>query len=390
MASVLWSLFFLYGPLTTAKVTEELSHYLGEVGQIIFFLLGAMTLVELIDAHRGFTIITDLIRTRKKQKILWLVGFMTFFLSSLLDNLTTTIVMTSLLRKLVREKKERWLLGASVVVAANAGGAWTPIGDVTTTMLWIGHQVTTWFIMKTLFFPSLVCLLISLTVLGKELKGSYEVLLEKEGEMIEPGAYPIFFLGLIALLFVPLAKEWIGLPPFMGILLGLGALWLVTDLVHKQDAKRSYLQVPHILTRIDTSGVLFFLGILLAINALEIMGLLALLASYFQAHLPSFSFVALVMGFLSSIIDNVPLVAATMGMYPLAQYPTNDVLWAMIAYTAGTGGSLLLIGSAAGVAWMGIEKVDFLWYFKKVSWGALLGYLGGFGTYLLLRFVGIA
>lgn len=385
MAVITWALYFISRDHLTALNLEYLSEHVGNVSQIIFFLLGAMTLVEVIDSHKGFKIITDAINTRSKRKMLWLIGMISFFLSAILDNLTTTIVMVSLLRKLIDDRKDRLLLGSTVVIAANAGGAWTPIGDVTTTMLWINGQLTTIPIMKALFLPSLFSLLVTLLLLGMRLKGSYPKLLQdRKANKAEPGARLVFFSGVGALICVPIFKALTGLPPFMGMLIGLGVLWLITDVMHYEYENRFHLRVPHVLTKIDTSGVLFFLGILLSINSLETVGILKNLAVFLDTHIPNLAVIATSIGIISSIVDNVPLVAACMGMYDLQTYPVDSYLWQMIAYAAGTGGSILIIGSAAGVALMGLEKVDFIWYLKKISFTALAGYLCGMALYLIL------
>lgn len=388
MATISWSILFLYSGEKIESSLGHLGDHVANVSQVIFFLLGAMTLVELIDSHKGFKMITDVINTRSKKKMLWLIGIIAFFLSAILDNLTTTIVMISLLRKLIKDQEERILLGSMVVIAANAGGAWTPIGDVTTTMLWIGGQITTFPIMRALFFPSLLSLVVTLFFIGLKLKGDYPNLLqEKSHEKIEPGAELVFFSGILALLAVPVFKTLIGLPPFMGMLIGLGFLWLLTDILHHPYKDRHHLLVPHVLTKVDISGVLFFLGILLSINALETIGVLKSLAVYLGQHISNLAVISTSIGIISSIVDNVPLVAATMGMYDLRTYPVDSSLWQMIAYCAGTGGSILIIGSAAGVALMGMEKVDFVWYLRKISLKALSGYLIGIAFYLLINSV---
>lgn len=388
MAVLTWMFLFLIRGQELAWSSEVLGEKLGEVSQIIFFLLGAMTLVELVDSHKGFKVITDLIQTSSKRKLLWIMGLTTFFLSAVLDNLTTTIVMISLLRKLIPEKKERMVLGAMVVIAANAGGAWTPIGDVTTTMLWINGNITTLNVMKSLFVPSFISLAITLLFLGMGLKGRYPHLVQRaHEEEVEPGARLIFFCGIGALMFVPVFKALTGLPPFMGMLIALGVLWLITDLLHGAHETRRHLRVPHVLTRIDTSGILFFLGILLCISSLEAAGLLSYLAEALNRSIGNLSLIATFIGLISAVIDNVPLVAATMGMYDLQTYGPDSFLWMMIAFCAGTGGSILIVGSAAGVALMGMEKIDFLWYFRKVSLIALVSYLAGVGAYLLQRMV---
>jgi len=384
MAVLAWAVVFLIRGHESAQDVAVLSEHLGEVCQIIFFLLGAMALVELIDAHKGFKVVTDVIRTSSKKKLLWVLGFVTFFLSAVLDNLTTTIVMVSLLRKLVTEREDRLLLGSMIVVAANAGGAWTPIGDVTTTMLWINGNITTWGIMKALFVPSVVALAASLVLMGRHFRGRYEGIVGKvQEEKREPGANLVFGLGLGGLVFVPVFKALTGLPPFMGILIAVGVLWLVTDLMHHGHEERKVLRVPHILSRIDTSGVLFFLGILLCIGALDSVGLLKSLAGWVGGYVESSNVIAVLFGLISAVIDNVPLVAAGMGMYDFSVFSPDHSFWQLLAYCAGTGGSMLVIGSAAGVAFMGMEQVDFMWYVRRVSLVALVGYFAGVGVYLL-------
>lgn len=383
MAVLTWMIVFLIHKNDLSHEVGVLGEHLGEVSQIIFFLLGAMTLVELVDRHRGFKVITDLIQTSSKRKLLWVLGFITFFLSAILDNLTTTIVMVSLLRKLVPERNDRLLLGAMVVIAANAGGAWTPIGDVTTTMLWINGNISTLAVMKSLFIPSIFALIVCLFLMSFGMKGRYPKITQKaKEEPVEPGGRLIFYCGVGALVFVPLFKALTGLPPFMGMLIALGALWLVTDILHHSYAEREHLRVPQILTRIDTSGVLFFLGILLCIGALDAVGLLRNLAHFLDVYVHNLPLIATCIGLLSAIVDNVPLVAACMGMYDLTTYPIDSSIWHLIAYTAGTGGSILVIGSAAGVALMGLEKIDFLWYLKRVSWVALVSYFAGIAVYM--------
>ncbi|HSX11273.1 MAG TPA: sodium:proton antiporter NhaD, partial [Chlamydiales bacterium] len=363
---------------------HALGEKLNEVSQIIFFLMGAMTLVEVVDVHKGFKVITDLIHTSSKRKLLWVMGFTTFVLSAILDNLTTTIVMISLLRKLIAEPKDRMILGSLIVIAANAGGAWTPIGDVTTTMLWINGNITTLSVMKFLLIPSLVTLVVALLILGWNLTGTYPRVVQlAHEEEVEPGARLVFYCGIGALIFVPVFKAFTGLPPFMGILIALGFVWLVTDLIHASHETRQHLRLPHVLTRIDTSGVLFFLGILLCISALDVAGYLRHIAVFLNETIGNLSIIATLIGLISAIVDNVPLVAAGMGMWDLHTYPTDSYLWQMLALCAGTGGSILIIGSAAGVAFMGLEKVDFVWYFKRISLTALISYLAGVAIFIL-------
>nr|XP_016443322.1 PREDICTED: Na(+)/H(+) antiporter NhaD-like [Nicotiana tabacum] len=384
MAVSLWTIRSIGAPSNDIALSE-LSHATAEVSEIVFFLLGAMTIVEIVDAHQGFKLVTDNITTRKPKTLLWVVGFVTFFLSSILDNLTSTIVMVSLLRKLAPPSEYRKLLGAVVVIAANAGGAWTPIGDVTTTMLWIHGQISTLPTMKGLFLPSAVSLAVPLALLSltSEVNGkgqnSADVL---ASEQMAPRGQLVFSVGLGALVFVPVFKALTGLPPYMGMLLGLGVLWIITDAIHYGESERQRLKVPQALSRIDTQGALFFLGILLSVSSLEAAGILRELANYLDAHIPSTELIASTIGVVSAIIDNVPLVAATMGMYDLSSFPQDSEFWQLVAFCAGTGGSMLVIGSAAGVAFMGMEKVDFFWYMKKVSGFAFAGYAAGIAAYL--------
>ena len=386
IAVLSWSIYLSCDTALVSDNLKDLGHHLAEISQIIFFLMGAMALVELVDSHRGFKIITDRIKTKSYRKMLWIVGLVAFFLSAILDNLTTTILMVSLLRKLVPKQGERFFLCCVVVVAANAGGAWTPIGDVTTTMLWINGQLTTFSLMKSLFIPSIVSLLIPLIWYTLRIKGKLSMHVPtKEETAPVPGATLVFCLGIGGLLFVPVFKAITGLPPFMGVLLALSVLWLVTDLMHHRYEERKHLRIPHVLTRVDTSGVLFFLGILLCVDALQTAGILQLVANWLDVTVKSQAAIATLIGLFSAVIDNVPLVAAAMGMYPLQVYPPDAPFWHMIAYAAGTGGSILIVGSAAGVALMGLEKIDFIYYMRKVSLPVAVGYFGGMGIYLLLQ-----
>jgi len=362
-------------------VTEQLLEHLGEIAGILFFLLGAMTIVELIDAHDGFSIITNLISTKSKRRLLWIVAGLAFFLSAVLDNLATTIVMVSLVQKLLANRNDRLLFIGMLVIAANAGGAWSPIGDVTTTMLWIGGQVTTQTVVLNLFLPSLVCLLLPLTIMSLMLKGDIEspVETQKIRAINVRNRNIIFFSGLCILLFVPVFKVVTHLPPFMGMLIGLGLLWLISELLHKDKDQedRDKLSVVYALRKIDTPSILFFLGILISIAALQSAGYLSQLATVMDKRIGNVDLIVLSIGVLSAVVDNVPLVAGTMGMYDLSTYPTDHYFWQFLAYCAGTGGSALIIGSAAGVAAMGMEKIDFFWYIKKISWLALSGYFAG-------------
>jgi NhaD family Na+/H+ antiporter len=383
IAALCWALYFTGSDLPLSTDLAILGEHVSDTSQIIFFLMGAMTLVEMVDSHKGFTIVTNLINTTSPRKMMWVISLITFFLSAALDNLTTTILMISLLRKLIPEAKDRMILCCIVVFAANAGGAWTPIGDVTTTMLWIHGQISSLAIMKSLFIPSVISVVVPLLYFSFKLdKKSSGIKRQKDTES-EPGSKLVFCLGIGGLIFVPIFKSITGLPPFMGIILSLGVLWMATDLIHFKE-KRSYLQVPTILTRIDTPSILFFLGILLSVAALQAAGMLDIVATWLGAEVKSLPLIATLLGIFSAVIDNVPLVAATMGMYPLDLYPMDNTFWHMIAYAAGTGGSLLIIGSSAGVAMMGLEKVTFFYYMRKMTLPVLVGYLAGMGSYLLL------
>jgi len=383
-AGVLWSIY----ALSTAdhnRIDDELVDSIGSTARVIFFLMGAMTIVEVIDAHNGFEIITSRLRTNRLPRLLWLVSWVTFFLSAILDNLTTTIVMVSLIRKLLGNVDDRLLFASIIVIAANAGGAWSPIGDVTTTMLWIGGQVSAQGIIQSLFPASVINLLLPLLAVSWELRG------RTAGSAIatsEIATRPfernlILGLGLTLLVAIPAFKQVTHLPAFMGSLFALGVLWLGAELIHRSKEARSPLTVAHALSRIDHSSLLFFVGILLAVATLEHTGLLSALAQWLDRMVGTQEIIVLLLGLLSAVIDNVPLVAATMGMYGLPQYPADSFLWEFIAYCAGTGGSILIIGSAAGVAAMGIERIHFIWYVRKISGLALLGYFAGAVLYVV-------
>lgn len=388
-AGLLWTLYALSSGDHHA-LTHDLSESLVGIAQIVFFLMGAMTIVEVIDAHDGFKVVTARIRTRSLTTLMWVVGIVTFLLSAVLDNLTSTIVMVSMMRKLLGNRDDRLLFAGVIVIAANAGGAWSPIGDVTTTMLWIGGQVTATHIIKTVFLPSVANLMIPLLVLGRHLRGRDVVppSAPQDGAEAPPTA-PIeratmFWLGLALLLAVPAFKTVTGLPPFMGILFGLGILWLVGDLLHRHKARdeKERLTLVSALSRIDMASIMFFIGILLAVATLEHAHILGAAAQALDRAVGRVEVIVLIIGFLSAIVDNVPLVAASMGMYGLAQHPTDSLMWEFLAYCAGTGGSILVIGSAAGVAAMGLEQIAFGWYLRRISGLALLGYLAGALVYL--------
>lgn len=388
-AGLLWTIYAL--SMGDAHIVgEQLGESLMGTAQIIFFLMGAMTIVEVVDAHNGFDVITARIKTTKLTTLLWLVGFVTFFLSAILDNLTTTIVMISLMRKLLDEHEDRLFFAGIIVIAANAGGAWSPIGDVTTTMLWIGGQITSIEIIKGVLLPSLVSLLVPLLITAYHLRGRDVVAPARVDD--DNGMHTsvfernlMFALGLGVLVAVPAFKTVTHLPPFMGILFGLGILWMVGDLVHrhKEDVTKQHLTLVHALSKIDMSSLVFFIGILLSVATLEHTHILTSLALWLDQTVGRQDVIVMIIGIASAIVDNVPLVAASMGMYSLADYPANHFLWEFLAYCAGTGGSILIIGSAAGVAAMGLEKIHFFWYVRKISALALFGYLAGAGVYLL-------
>ncbi|MEX1000674.1 MAG: sodium:proton antiporter NhaD [Crocinitomicaceae bacterium] len=379
-------------------VEHGLTHHLYEIASILFFLLGAMTIVELIDAHEGFSIITDRIKTTNKAKLLWVVCILTFFMSAALDNLTTSIVMISVIRKLIDKKENRWLFGGFIIIAANAGGAWSPIGDVTTTMLWNNGQLPeTMVIIVNLIIPSLVALLVPLTVASFFAKGN----VKRPEKVIPIGDHHnielpqsekafIFFLGLAGLLFVPVWKTMTHLPPYTGMMLSLGVLWTVTELMHGRKSRemKRELSVISVLQKVDTASVLFFLGILMAVAALQEVGHLTTVAGFLDTTMDGNIFsINISIGLLSAIVDNVPLVAAAQGMYPIASSGTfaeSGQFWQFLAYCAGTGGSALIIGSAAGVAVMGLEKISFGWYIKRISLYALIGYFAGAATYYFM------
>jgi NhaD family Na+/H+ antiporter len=390
LAGVLCWVVYAYGTPDKALVNVRLLDHLGDVSGILFFLMGAMAIVELVDAHDGFEIITNFIKQTNKRSLIWIVGFLSFFLSAILDNLTTTIVMASLLRKLIKNHDDRLLFIGVVIIAANAGGAWTPIGDVTTTMLWIGGQISSANIMLKLFVPSVICLLIPLAVISFRLHGKAErVFISTDfssKQHTQQQQRIILILGILSLIFVPVFKTVTHLPPFMGMLFSVGFMWLVTEIMHgKGDVeKKKHLTLVNAFHKIDISSVLFFLGILMAIAALESADLLTHMAKWLSEAIGNLSAIVITIGLSSAIIDNVPLVAATQGMYSLSQYPMDSYIWEFLAYCAGTGGSVLIIGSAAGVAAMGMEKIDFLWYVRKISWLALIGYFAGAFAYIAI------
>lgn len=406
MGSLCWALISM-GHLdvithehTVGEIEPVLLHHIGKIAEILLFLIGAMTIVELIDLHRGFSVITDRISTTKKTSMLWIILILAFFMSAVLDNLASTIVLVSLLRKLVPQREERLWFVSMAVIGANAGGAWSPIGDVTTTMLWIGKRVSSLGLIEHIVIPSLICIIIP-GIIAMFLPAFRGNITPKTSEVKHAGEKPlktskwILFAGLGGLIFVPVFKSITHLPPYIGIMLSLGIVWLISEYIHPGEdfsrEEKEVLSARHALSRIEMSSIIFFLGILAAVAALEsaavmghgghMIGLLNYAAEGLDAAIPNIDIVVIVLGFFSAIIDNVPLVAASMGMY---NFPMDDRLWHFIAYSAGTGGSMLIIGSAAGVAAMGMERIDFIWYLKNISWIAALGFLGGAGAFIVL------
>jgi Na+/H+ antiporter NhaD/arsenite permease-like protein len=385
MGVLCWVFQFANGNSSEVNM-QHLGSHLADISQVIVFLLGALIIVEIINAHQGFNLILKFLRTTSKRKILWIVGFLSFFLSAILDNLTTALVMISLMQKFIKNPKDRLLIGGGIVIAANAGGVWTPIGDVTTTMLWIGGQITTFNTIRDLFLPSFVSFIASFACLTCMLQGNIESASIPQQEKTSSLSLWIFFLGIGSLVFVPIFKMATGLPPFMGIIFGLSVLWMVTDYIYrKEEGCQKSIKVSEIVSQIDLSGPLFFLGILLTVSALESSNLLASFAAWLDGTITSPPLIAALIGAASSIVDNIPLVAATMGMYGMTQYPIDSEFWQLIAYCAGTGGNLLIIGSAAGVVFMSLEKVSFSWYLKKITFPAFIGYITGISVYFIFN-----
>ena len=409
MGALTWALISV-GNLEVLGVNHQVTpledgllHIMGKTAEILFFLLGAMTIVELVDLHKGFSPITSLVKTKDKKSLLWITSLIAFFLSAVLDNLTTTIVMVSILRKLVPKREERLFYVSLIIIAANAGGAWSPIGDVTTTMLWIGKKVSSVGLIQNLFLPSVISLVLPVFIasLLPIFKGKIENLTGQDNILDTSkllSSKTMLIAGLAGLIFVPIFKSVTHLPPYMGIMISLGIVWLISEYIHPEEEfnqeNRHLYSVHKALSRIEISSIIFFLGILLAVGALESVvvqsstgekvGFLMSLANKLQELIPNQNMVIIFIGILSAVIDNVPLVAATMGMYPMDKFPMDSNLWHFIAYSAGTGGSMLVIGSAAGVAAMGMEKIDFIWYFKNISWMAFIGFIAGCLTFIAL------
>jgi len=389
--SLCWVFFAFFYEGDQHQLSEQLSSHFGEIAGLLIFLLGAMTIVELIDLHKGFSVITHRIRTKSVLKLLWIVGIVTFFMSALLDNLATAIIMITLLKKLMPKGEVRMTLAGIVVIAANAGGAFSPIGDITTTLLWIGGQVSAFGIVKILFFPSIMVLLVPLLIASYRMKGFAVLRVQLSmAEVIQEekmkGSLSVLLAGAFGLVMVPVIKSVTGLPPFIGVLIALGFVALVSLVYHRekpQAVKDSY-SVAHALSKVDVSSILYFMGILLMVYALQDIQILSDLAVFLQENLPNVETMIISIGVLSSIVDNGSLVAATQAMFPLAEFPMDHTLWEFIALCAGTGGSMLIIGSAAGIAVMEKEKITFMWYLKKITPLAVAGYIAGIVTYLVI------
>lgn len=381
--------------LSPSHIDEILLHHLGKTAEIIIFLLGAMTIVEIIDYFNGFFTIKNFIKTRSKKGLLWIFGILAFILSAIIDNLTATIVLITILQKVVHDRQTRLWFAGLIIVAANAGGAWSPIGDVTTTMLWIGDKVTTLKLISYVLVPSIVCLVLPVGIASflPSFQGEIKMAEDDSYIQIHKRGATMLYLGLSAIVFVPVFKTLTHLPPYVGMMLSLAIVSTFAEIFSKakinitsidaeSDAHQTASPLHRSLSKIELPSILFFLGILLAVAALESLGMLFNFAEGLNTAIPNTDIVIALLGIGSAVIDNVPLVAASMGMFSMG---TDDPVWHLIAYSAGTGGSMLIIGSAAGVVAMGMEKIDFFWYFKKIAWLALVGFLGGFGTFILLR-----
>ena len=373
----------------TMSITDALLHHTGKTAEILIFLIGAMTIVELVDLHKGFSVITDKIKTTKKSTMLWLLMPLAFFLSATLDNLACTIVVVSLLRRLVPDRQERLYFVSLAVIAANAGGAWSPIGDVTTTMLWIGDKISTQGLILALVVPSIVCAVIPTFIMSRMPYMKGEITIPEDAaanaadEKKVPGSQLMLAVGLLGLISVPIFKTVTHLPPYVGMMLALGFVWLVSEYIHPDEdfEDKHHYSAHNALSRIEMASILFFLGILMAVASLESIGVLNDFAAMLNTAIPNTNIVIALLGMGSALIDNVPLVAAAMGMF---SEPTDSQLWQFLAYSAGTGGSMLIIGSAAGVAAMGMEKIDFMWYLKNIAWLAFIGFAAGAVVFLLM------
>lgn len=380
MGTLCWGVNFI-GYFPDEIALHHLIEHLGEISQVVIFLIGSMTIVELIDTHHGFRVITNFMQVRSSRKLFGLITIITFFLSAVINNLTVAILMIAVIRKLIDSREERLVFSGMIIIAANAGGVWTPMGDVTTTMLWIGNRVTTGKMIQLLLLPSLISVVVPFLWLLKSIPNDRTSSLESNVDTRIPGSKRVLVFGIASLLSVPILKAFLGMPPYMGMMLGLGVMWVLTDLLNK---KRPDLNVTHVLTKIDISSILFFLGILLAVAAMETSGILEDLSIWMATYLKNTEIIVIFMGIMSSIIDNVPLTAAAMGMYDLSVYAIDSKFWEMMVYSVGTGGSLLIIGSAAGVIVMGMEKISFVWYLKKISFPVLIGYFLGILSFLMI------
>lgn len=402
-----WTLFMVdpgsyvsgaVGENVASAVSEVMERHLGSTATTLFFLMGAMTIVEVVDQNGGFNFVRGIIASKSKRALLWRIAFITFFLSAILDNMTTAIVMVMILRKLVADHSDRIIYASLVIIAANAGGAFSPIGDVTTIMLWNKSLITAGGVIKELFLPSVVSMVVPAYILSLSLKGELSAggmgeSVDVQSDFSEGQRKAVFFIGVGGLIFVPIFKSITHLPPFVGILLVLGVLWTVTEVFYRRLGdgadESAQKRILHILSRIDMGTILFFLGILMAVACLEVIGVLAMAGEWLNTTFDGNHYLVTgIIGVMSSIIDNVPLVAGCMGMYPMAEVgdmAQDGIFWQLLAYCAGVGGSMLIIGSAAGVVVMGLEKITFVWYMKRITLVAFAGYLAGIVAYWLER-----
>ncbi|MEW6620428.1 MAG: sodium:proton antiporter NhaD [bacterium] len=387
-AGLMWTLYSFASPLGVEVVNHQLTENLAETAAVVFFLICAMTIVEIIDSHGGFEVITSRIKAKKLLSLLWIIGFITFYLSAILDNMATTIAMIALMKRLLKERKQRLFFAGIIVIAANAGGAWSPMGDITTTMLWIGGQISTVNIIKGVWLPSMLNLVVPLIITSFFLKGNIVPPDDIEDRATNISQFEknlMFFIGIGALIFVPIFKAITHLPPYLGILFTLGIVSLTSNILHrhKSDEEKEHLTLTRALKKIDMASAIFFIGILLAVATLSANGMLPALGHWLDAKIGSQALIVIIVGFASAIVGNIPLVAASMGMYPLCQFPQDSLIWEIMAYCTGTGGSILIIGSAAGVAAMGLEKIEFFWYASRIGPLAFIGYFCGIVAYLI-------
>lgn len=384
--TIAWALISVLHVLPYEKIVEEINSHFADIARIVLFLLSAMAIVETISAHNAFAVIINRIRIKKPLLLIWILAWISFFLSAVIDNMTTTIVMMAIIKSIFPVGEVRQIVAGLIVIAANAGGAWSPIGDVTTTMLWVGGQITAFNIIKELFLPSVICNLIPLVWVSLKYR---KKIIEECGDSlslpaqeIKPHGKIVFFLGIGGLLFIPVFKEVTHLSPTFGAIFALAILWVATEVLYRKETATQKLKLIYTIRSIDVGALVFFVGILLAVGALESTGFLHALAYWLDRVIPIKEIVLTILGLLSAIVDNIPLTAAVMGMYPLNVYPPDHKIWEFLAFAVGTGGSILVIGSAAGVVAMSLEKLEFFWYARKIGPLAFAGYIAGILAYL--------